>query len=407
MKAFGIGLRNVAKNPKKSLPTILAIAVGMAALYIYTGSNDHMFSQFREMVIKEQYGNYRLRARGCAENGKRVPFEYLIRNLGEVSGKLAHIEGVDYIAPRLHFTGIAASDAGNAVVRGFGGDPDSEARMEHGSPASGRGLSAGEAPQALLGEQALRGLAASVGSSLTLLSTMEGGGISGLDVEVVGAKKGYGENDVENRLFIMTRLSEAQALLGVEDACDAIIVHAERLLPGRDMDLRIAEFAKANALECERWDDMADFYTRSREVFAMNQRVLTAILLLVSFFIVGNAMYMNCMTRMREIGTMRAIGTPKRLVRAILLSEACALSGAGASLGIAAASAAALAINALGGIAHPASVFNDESFFTLIMPSWLSIAAYWTLFIAISAASSLAVSAKALKIPVADSLRTE
>jgi len=407
MITLEIGIRNIARNPRKHLPTLVSIAVAIAALFIYSGSNEHIFSSFREMVIREQLGGYRIHARGFAENGKREPFDCMIRGLDGLSKGLASIQGVDFLAPRLHFTAIATGDAGNAILRGFGGDPDSEARMARGSTLRGRRPEGKGNPQALLGEEALSALSADIGSTLTILSAMEGGGISGLDIEVVGAKKGGGESDLENRMLIMTRLEDAQLLLGLEDACDTIIVHTKELLPGKDMDGRIAAFCAESALEYEKWDELAVFYERSREVFAMNQNVLTAILLLVAFFILGNAMYMNFMTRMREIGTMRAMGTSKPQVRAIFLSEGLALSIVGGAAGIAAASAFALAVNSLGGFYHPSSVFNDEAFYSLIMPSWGLVAAYWGLFIAVSAASSLAVSRRALGISVSDSLRAE
>ena len=67
--------------------------------------------------------------------------------------------------------------------------------------------------------------------------------------------------------------------------------------------------------------------------------------------------------------------------------------------------AISLAVNALGGIHHPASVFNEEPFSTLIKPEPAAIAFYYGLFVCVSVAGSIVISLRSLRVSIADSLR--
>lgn len=160
-----------------------------------------------------------------------------------------------------------------------------------------------------------------------------------------------------------------------------------------------------NGLEYTKLTDLAVFYLQVKNLFSVNQYILTAILLVISIFVIVNTLYMSFMERVREIGTMRAVGTTKRQVLAILVSEGIALSAAGGFLGIAIGSAIALAVNLSGGIFHPASVFNERSYNTFILPQGLSIAVYWFLFVLVSALASITISFRTLRLSIADSLR--
>ncbi len=417
MPYFTIAFRNIVKNLRKNSLTVLMISFGVVALTVYGGSNAHMFGQFRDGVIRLQYGHFQLHAAGFLEHGTASPYGYLIENFSRIEPELLSNDDIDYVAPRLSFTGIAAGDDRSAIVRGFGGRAGAERRMEFGTVSEGSFLppesdaSAGdfsrsaEGPHAVLGEGALGKTGASVGESVTVLANMKEGGASAGDFLITGAKKGFGENDALNHMLMVADLRGVQDLVGADDSVDTVIVHLKEGRREREAERAIAEFCGKHGLEYRRWDELAVFYARSREVFAMNERILTAIILVISVFIILNTLYMAYMERVREIGTMRAIGTRKTQVALIVTTEGVILSVLGCTLGVIAASAIALAVNACGGIYHPASVFNEEPFSTLITPEPLAILSCYGLFVCVSLVSSLVIAFRSLRIPIADSLR--
>ena len=377
MMYFVIGLRNIRKNLRKNVMTMAMISFGMVALVVYNGSNTQMFRLFRDSVIHEQYGHYQLHAKGFAENGRKAPYDYLIGDYSRIERDLLSDPDVAFVAPRLGFSGIASSDTRSAVVRGFGGMPGPESRMEYGKVSKGSFFRDTVAPSAIVGDYALRKTSSAIGETLTVLVTMKGGGIAATDFTVMGTRNGYGESDVMNQMFILADLPDVQSLIGVNDSVDTVIVHLKDDRAMRKKEQFIAEFCARNGLEYRKWDDLAVFYGRARDVFSMNEKVLTTIILVISVFIIINTLYMAYMSRIREIGTMRAIGTTKSQILRIVASESVVLSALGCTLGLLIAGGISLAINLAGGIYHPASVFNAEPFYTKIKPDAFSVIAYF------------------------------
>lgn len=220
-----IGFRNILKNIRKNILTILMISFGMTALFVYTGSSTHMFSLLRDMVIHKQYGNFQIHKEGWAEFGKRKPYDYLITDYSALQDTLLADPSISYVVPRLHFSGILSSDEKSIVVRGFGGRARSEIQMEYGNVNIGSFITDGGKAQAIIGELALKKVSSTLGERLILMVSMKGGGVSAADFEITGTKKSNGDTDTENSMFIMASLNDVQSLMGMENSVDTVLVH--------------------------------------------------------------------------------------------------------------------------------------------------------------------------------------
>ena len=403
MMYFTIALRNIRKNVRKNLLTLFMISFGIVALYMYTGSNSEMFRQFRDTVIHEQYGHFQLHAKGFSEFGRKDPYKYVINDYSHLEYELLNLADIDFVVPRLAFSGIASSDEKSTVIKGFGGMSAPESKMEYGKVFTGTFIS--ESTQAIVGERMLAKVSSSIGETLTILSNMRDGGITAADFYITGTKKSYGESDVMNQMFILAGLKTVQNMLDMNDTVDTIIVHLKNEKSFSQKEMILANFCNTHGLEYQRWDALAVFYQRSREVFAMNENILTGIILIISIFIIINTLYMAYMSRIREIGTMRAMGTTKKSITLIIIFESTILSVLGCTLGVILAAGIAFVVNLTGGIYHPASVFNEEAFYTLIKPQSLTVAFYFILFMVVSLIASIVIAFRALQLSIADSLR--
>ncbi len=400
-----IGFRNIIKNLRKSLLTFLTICFGLAALFVYSGSNTQMFRQFRDYVINKQYGSFQIHFKGYGEFGKKYPFDYLITNYSKIAGDLMKIKGIGYLAPRLWFTGIISGDSNSTVVKGFACDPEAESKMEYGKIDEGDFLDSGPVSEAVLGFGAIRKLSGKTGDTFTILSGMKNGGFSGIDLKITGIKKGYGESDIMNNMLIIAKLKNIQKLEDVPDSADTVIVQLEKDGDFSKVEKELAGLCGIDGLEYKRWDDLAVFYQRAKDVFDMNETVLTCIILLISVFIIINTMYMNFMERIREIGTVRALGTTRGQVGRIFISESIAIGIIGGLSGIILGIIAAIIIDICGGIYHAPTVFNKTAYYTLIRPDAAVIFIYWVLFIFASVISAVVTSLRAAGLSIADALR--
>ncbi|MBN2510156.1 MAG: ABC transporter permease [Spirochaetales bacterium] len=400
-----ISLRNLKKNLGKNALTLTMISFGMTALYVYTGSNTQMFRQFRESVIHDQYGHFQLYERGYTDADSKDALAHLVKNYSFIEEALLQDSDLDFLAPRLHFSGIASGDEKSIIIKGFGGVPEAEARMEYGRVYRGNFLESDGSAQTVMGEEALRKSGLGIGGYATVLAGMSSGGMTAADFRITGTRKGCGEGDRLNGMFMISDLSSVQELLGVPGSVDTIIVHLAAGITADDKEDDIRIFCERHGLEYRRWDELALFYERSRQVFAMNEHILTAIILVISVFIIINTLYMAYMSRMREIATMRAIGTTKAQIARIILNESLILSVTGCTFGVLVAAVISFIVFVTGGIHHPPSVFNEESYYTFIQPEAPVIAAYFVLFMLVSAAASLVIALRAFKFSIAECLR--
>ena len=140
--------------------------------------------------------------------------------------------------------------------------------MEYGRLARGQFPEREGRGLAIMGENAIEKCGFDVGDYMTVLANIPGGGISAADFRITGTKKGYGETDRLNGMFLFADLAGVQELLGTPGAVDTIIVHLADGVSAEKKEDDIRSFCERNNLEYKRWDEIAVFYERSREVFA-------------------------------------------------------------------------------------------------------------------------------------------
>ena len=77
-KWIKIAIRNIAKNKRRSLTTLLAIAVGFTAISLFQGYTDRTYWGLRLMAIcGEGLGHLTIYKQGWLEKGKITPNEYM------------------------------------------------------------------------------------------------------------------------------------------------------------------------------------------------------------------------------------------------------------------------------------------------------------------------------------------
>jgi ABC-type lipoprotein release transport system permease subunit len=98
------------------------------------------------------------------------------------------------------------------------------------------------------------------------------------------------------------------------------------------------------------WKDLATLFVQVNSMLASFLAVIRAVILVVTLFILANAMNRVVVERMREWGTLRALGAKKSDVLAVVLWEGGLMGALGAVLGILLGFGIAAAINLGGGI---------------------------------------------------------
>ncbi len=402
---FKIGFRNIIKNIRKTSLTMATLVVGMAALLVYSGNNTNMFRNMREMLIKTQYGHFQVYAKGFLQYGKDFPFDYLIGDYKKAALEIKRIPEVKFVAPRLSFTGLISGDKLSTVVMGLAGSPEEEKLMNSSLITNGDFISSDDPSGIVAGDNLLRKLSGGPGDSFTIMTTMKGGGINGMDATVRGVRKGFGEFDQIGKMFVLANIERVQKLLNVGDSAGSLVVMLNKTEDVTKAEKRISSICNKFGLEYRRWDQLAVFYKSVKAMYDMNILIITIIILAILVFIIANTMSMNLLERIREIGTIRALGTTRMKVVNIFLAESALIGVIGSIAGAFFGLLLAAVINASGGIYHEANMYAPNGYTTFIEPETLGIIVYIVLFIIIAVVSAFATARKASKMAIADALR--
>ncbi len=411
MPYLALGIRNLIKHKRKTILTLLTVSLGFVCLLLSKGYANYCLWGLRESIINGGVGHYQIRAQGYAErsdnDGDDVAL--LIRDYRKMLRDFSLVPGVQFVAPRLSFTGLLSGRESSAVVVGHGGWAREEDKlMAFSTVERDRGGDAGPNGRAvangiLLGRGVANLAGLAVGDECVLSAVMPSGAVNATDFTVTGLVSTQLE-EMENS-FACVSLEDAQALLGEPNAIDSLIVMLADTDAVGATEGRIRELCGKHGLEYRTWNEIVPYYEGAREFYSSAMNVSLVVILSIVVLSVINTMLMSLYDRIREIGSMRAIGMTSSQTTRMIGAEGLAIGLAGCLLGVLLALAVAFAVNAAGGIPLPPPPGNTRAYRGMILLELSDTALYAGLLLLVSIGSSLVPARKAARISISDTLR--
>jgi len=353
-----LAFRNVFRNRRRTLMTLLMVGGGVAGLLLAGGYFAFMTRGLREDTIRDGLGHLQI---FTADHFKRDEVRVLdtgIENWRQVAASVGSAPHVRGVAPRIEFYGMVSNGIKAVGFMGSAVDPDKEKNLgfaEHLSSSAGRDLSAqsnGDARssgdiEALIGAGLAKSMNVKEGDGLTLLAMTSDGALNGVDVQIVGiVKTGIAEMDAR---FLRITLPAAQRLLqsdrvtnlvvGLDstDNTDAVYTALAPRLNGLPQQMTM-----------KKWIDLATYYNQVHTLFNGIFLFMGLIVFLMVLMSSVNTLLMAMLERTREIGTMLAMGTPRAWIVALFMLEATLLGLLGAAAGVAGGNLFGSLLNAAG-----------------------------------------------------------
>lgn len=399
-----LGIKNLLKNRRKTLLTLLTISLGFSCLLLSKGYVNYCLWGLRESIINGGTGHFQIYRAGFKEKKDDDSFAYLITDYKRALRELSAIPGVKSVAPRLSFTGILSSEERTATVVGYGGWLEEEkGLMSFSTIEKGAFPRDDESTGMLIGRGVAELSCLDVGDGATLSVAMPSGAINAMDFTVTGVIRNQLE-EMENS-FAFIPLETAQNLLSVPNSVDALIVMLLGTERVGETEGRIRDVCARNGLEYRTWDQIVPYYSGASEFYSSAMNVALVVILSIVLLSIMNTMIISVYERMREIGAMRSVGTTRAQILRMIGAESALLGFFGCLLGLAVAGLAATIINSLGGIPLPPPPGNTRAYKGLIFLQYLDVARFSVVFILVSALSSIFPTMKAGKISIADTLR--
>ena len=340
MKFAAIALRNLARNRRRTLLSLLIVAAGTIGTLLTAGFIRFSFEGLREAIIHGGIGHIEVVPRSdIAESGSSAERPGLPGMTGwqDLQSEIEAIPHVLAAGAVVQFTGMISKGERSAAVLAVAGEPGRERRMRFEVKLRG-GEGLPDAPPSegddavLLGTALARNLGAGTGDVLTLLGITTDGTLNALDLRVTGLIT-TGLQDVDTRIVRM-HLASAQRLLGTPNITSLVVglddtsrtpeVEAalERRFRGREPSLAVVD-----------WKTRAPFYGQVESLYLGIFWFLGSVIFVLVCLSTSNTLMMSVMERVREIGTLLAIGTSRAQVAVIVLFEALWLGLLGALAG--------------------------------------------------------------------------
>jgi putative ABC transport system permease protein len=393
---ISMACRNLLRNRRRTISTLLAIAVGLVGLTFLDGYMTYSMNGLKENVIHNGTGHLQVAlSPAYFDEGDGDPMPFMLPNAKELERELRALPEVKDVVPTLSFVAVVSVKGKTSTVQVTAlPTAQAKANVESQQIAAGQGLEPGEQGRILVGRALARKLGLAPGDSVSLFAVSKGGGINTLSYEVKGTTSTI-IAAIDN-VSVSMDLRDASELLGTDTVPQLTVFLKSTADTDRVIEmLRSASAARAGpdaslrataGLTFRSWDELSAYYRQAISTYDMVFVVTRLIVLIVALFSISGTLSLAILERLREIGTLRTFGTRRGQVAAMFLAEGIALGIAGIAVGAALGLGGVGIFNAAGGVTMPAQPGTSSAFKILFTPriATLLVSALW-----ISAASAI------------------
>lgn len=335
-----ISLRNIIKNRRRSLITILAIALGFAAINLFQGYVHRTYASLKHAAIhNEGLGHLTIFKKNFLTKGKLYPEKYSFSKseAKKISALVKNHQKVELVTPRLSIAGIISNGRNSTIfiAQGLAPADDVKIRGDITRYASFDGvyLSDKERSGIVIGSELAEMLSLKKGEDAVILSNTFSGMANALDVNISGIFN-TGASATNDKLLLMT-IQHAQDLIDFHGAERLVVLLKDE---NAQVDRAAAQLRKLLGengfdVEIKTWYELSAFYNQVKGMFDMIFLFIFSIVLIIVVMSVINTMSMSVMERTREIGTMRALGFKRSGVKMLFSTEGLLLGLLGSTLG--------------------------------------------------------------------------
>lgn len=351
--------RNLWRNHRRSLATILSLSFGFAAVSLFAGYTNAIYMGLSNVAIHtDLIGHLTVNKQGWQTQGKLHPSKYLL-NPGEIQKIREIVEQAipgTRVVERMSTSGLVSNGRNSTIFIAEGISAEDMTTLR-GPFRNAPGTLVGDNPVGVtVGSGLAETLGLKVGDSGSVLVSTIHGQANAADIDVT-ATVNTGNLATNDKWMVMP-LNLVQEQMDAAGRAELLTILLPRrddaLLDSNDLLLSMfsrpapdeatsgamrsqlqAAFQKAGLeMEVRTWQEMSTFFRQVKDMYDMIFGLMLAVVLSIVVLSIANAMSMSVVERTREIGTLRAIGMRRFGVTKLFVTEACLLVAVGLFAGL-------------------------------------------------------------------------
>jgi ABC-type lipoprotein release transport system permease subunit len=328
-KLWQIAFRDLGRNRRRSLLTLVAVALGLALLMATHGLTGGMIEDTMQNQIRLQTGHVQVRAPSYEQGKLSLQWKDLLENADAIAGQAAALPQVKAAAPVLWAGGVLNTADESAGLQVYGIDTASALYDPiRQAIVAGAFLAADDRDGILIGKRLADSLGLEVGGRANLVIIDGDGRPAEAPFTIRGTfSTGMPAYD-ESAAFLP--LAKAQAFTNTAGHASAVVI----LLNRQDDADKVATALRGVGGNVQTWRELNAVFLQMMQTAMSFYVLLDLIVILVVAVIIANTLLMAVFERIREMGILAALGMRGRTIMLMFVLEAAILGLAGIAVGI-------------------------------------------------------------------------
>ena len=330
MRLLQLATRNLFRNARRTLLTLVAISFGLALMVFIINLQYGRYGSWIDAGISSPAGHVVIQALGYQDGRKPT---LVVEGVGVIADTLRDGYPDAVVAPRIFLGGMlnSTTDSASAVLTGL--DPVAERQVQdlHEKVVDGGWLER-DSREIVIGCEMAETLNVGLGDKLVYMGQNGTDEVQARLFRVKGIFR-TGAASLDGRVTYV-HLAAAQELLGGGDMANMVTLHLQEPAVAFEAAPRIEAALARPELDVRHWRDaLPDVFAMIEMDQAACDWSLGVVALLVAFGVL-NTMLMSTLERTREFGVMLALGLKPRQLAGLVLLEGLVLGVLGALVGL-------------------------------------------------------------------------
>jgi ABC-type lipoprotein release transport system permease subunit len=328
-RLLAIAYRDLGRNRRRSLLSLMAVGLGLALLIMMNGLIAGVVQDSLQSAIRLQTGHLQLRRQTYDEEALSLSAADLLDAPDALVERASALPQVAAATPVLWAATILATAEDSVNLRLQGIDPGSPVYQPvRDSMTDGQFLSSDDRSGVLLGSSLAKSLGVATGQKVQLAVADADGNVEQGPFTVRGLfSTGIATFDEGT---VLMPLAKAQAFSRATGRASAIVI----MLHDQEDAEAVATALAGDGVEAVTWRQLNQLWLDALQTGTAFYAILDIIVMLVVAVVIANTLLMSVFERVREMGILAALGMKGRQIVTMLLVEAGILGVAGIVLGV-------------------------------------------------------------------------